>query len=77
MFEVVQGEGGVVALPDEFLKGVEALCREKLFDAPASALDGEKYRGDHRLWLLYLVFGLFVGLFFTLMYALPYLRAMG
>ena len=29
MLEVVQGEGGVVALPDEFLKGVEALCREK------------------------------------------------
>lgn len=55
----------------------EALCREKLFDAPASALDREKCRGDHRLWLLYLVFGLFVGLFFTLMYALPYLRAMG
>lgn len=29
MLEVVQGEGGVVALPDAFLKGVEALCREK------------------------------------------------
>ena len=29
MLEIVQGEGGVVALPDAFLKGVEALCREK------------------------------------------------
>ena len=29
MLEVVQGEGGVTALPADFLKGVEALCREK------------------------------------------------
>jgi len=29
MLEVVQGEGGVCALSETFLKGVEALCREK------------------------------------------------
>ncbi len=29
MLECVQGEGGVVALDADFLKGVEALCREK------------------------------------------------
>ena len=29
MLEVVQGEGGVVALPQEYLDGVQALCREK------------------------------------------------
>ncbi len=29
MLECVQGEGGVVALDQEFLTGVEALCREK------------------------------------------------
>jgi len=29
MLEVVQGEGGVMALDDDFLQGVQALCREK------------------------------------------------
>ena len=29
MLEVVQGEGGVVALDDDFLHGVQDLCREK------------------------------------------------
>lgn len=29
MMEVVQGEGGVFVLSDEFVKGVEKLCREK------------------------------------------------
>lgn len=29
MMELVQGEGGVMALQPEFVKGVEALCREK------------------------------------------------
>ena len=29
MMEVVQGEGGVVAMPQSFVKGVEKLCREK------------------------------------------------
>ncbi len=29
MLEIVQGEGGVVALDADFLSGVEALCREK------------------------------------------------
>ena len=29
MLEVVQGEGGVVALSNEYLQGVQALCREK------------------------------------------------
>ncbi|MBQ8506987.1 MAG: aminotransferase class III-fold pyridoxal phosphate-dependent enzyme, partial [Clostridia bacterium] len=29
MMEMVQGEGGVMALDMEFVKGVEALCREK------------------------------------------------
>ena len=29
MMELVQGEGGVVALSEEFVRGVEALCREK------------------------------------------------
>lgn len=29
MLEVVQGEGGVEALPTEYLQGVQALCREK------------------------------------------------
>lgn len=29
LLEVVQGEGGVVPLPGDYLRGVEALCREK------------------------------------------------
>ena len=29
MIEVVQGEGGVHVLSDEFVKGIEALCKEK------------------------------------------------
>lgn len=55
----------------------EAEAREALFHAPASALDENHCRRDRRLWLVYLLFGLGVGLFFVFLYALPYLRAVG
>ena len=57
--------------------GEEASLRATLFAAPASALDEEECRKDHRLWLVYLVFGAALGLFFLFMYALPYSRALG
>ena len=57
--------------------GEERRQREALFKAPASALDPAECRKDRRMWLVYLGFGVAVGLFFVLLYALPYLRAVG
>lgn len=51
--------------------------RGALFVPPASSLDPVECRKDHRLWMVYLLFGIAVGLFFLFMYALPYCRAVG
>ena len=55
----------------------EEELRAALFRAPASALDEAECRKDHRLWIVYLLFGIALGAFFLLMYALPYCRAVG
>ena len=55
----------------------EEELRADLFRAPASALDERECRKDHRLWIVYLLFGIALGAFFLLMYALPYCRAVG
>ena len=55
----------------------EEELRAALFRAPASALDERECRKDHRLWIVYLLFGIALGAFFLLMYALPYCRAVG
>ena len=55
----------------------EVELRAALFRAPASALDERECRKDHRLWIVYLLFGIALGAFFLLMYALPYCRAVG
>ena len=55
----------------------EEELRAALFRAPASALDERECRKDHRLWIVYLLFGIVLGAFFLLMYALPYCRAVG
>lgn len=50
--------------------------REKLFvreHAPACIAEQRK---DHRLWIVYLAFGILTGLFFVFMYAIPYSRAL-
>ncbi len=54
----------------------ETAEREKLFAAPPSACSAAENRRDHRLWMVYLAFAVFVGLFFLLMYAVPYSRAL-
>lgn len=55
----------------------EEELRADLFRAPASTLDERECRKDHRLWIVYLLFGIALGAFFLLMYALPYCRAVG
>ena len=54
----------------------EIAQREALFVAPTGENDAAENRRDHRLWLVYLGFAIFVGLFFLFMYALPYLHAL-
>lgn len=55
----------------------ERALRAALFQAPASTLDEAECRKDHRLWIVYLLFGIALGAFFLFMYALPYCRAVG
>ena len=55
----------------------EQALRAALFQAPASTLDEAECRKDHRLWIVYLLFGIALGAFFLFMYALPYCRAVG
>ena len=55
----------------------EEELRAALFRAPASTLDERECRKDHQLWIVYLLFGIALGAFFLLMYALPYCRAVG
>lgn len=55
----------------------EEELRADLFRAPTSTLDERECRKDHRLWIVYLLFGIALGAFFLLMYALPYCRAVG
>ena len=43
----------------------------------APETDIAKARADNRMWLVYLVFAVLVGLFFLFMYALPYTKAAG
>lgn len=54
----------------------EQLARERLFDAPTGPDEAAACRKDRRLWRVYLVFGLCVGLFFLFFYAIPYSRAL-
>ena len=54
----------------------EQLARERLFDAPTGPEEAAACRKDRRLWRVYLVFGLCVGLFFLFFYAIPYSRAL-
>jgi hypothetical protein len=44
---------------------------------PASEKDPEKDKKTRNLMYVYLVFGVALGLFFVIFYALPYMRAMG
>ena len=53
----------------------EQSCRCSLVDTVPQ--DENELKKDRRMWLVYLGFGIFVGLFFITMYALPYTRAMG
>lgn len=50
---------------------------EKLHVRPASEKDPEKDRKTHNLMYVYVAFGVALGLFFVLCYALPYMRAIG
>ena len=54
----------------------EQLARARLFDAPTGANEAAACRADRRLWRVYLVFGICVGLFFLFFYAIPYSRAL-
>lgn len=54
----------------------EAGERRRLFVAEPSGGDLRERRRDHRMWVVYLIFGLLVGAFFLFMYALPYCRAL-
>ena len=54
----------------------EQLSRARLFDAPTGANEAAACKADRRLWRVYLLFGLCVGLFFLLFYAIPYSRAL-
>lgn len=53
----------------------EAEFRARLMVTPESENDPVEIKKTSRLWLVYAAFGVFVGLFFLFMYALPYLRA--
>lgn len=50
---------------------------EKLHVRPASEKDPEKDKKTRNLMYVYLAFGVALGLFFVIFYALPYMRAMG
>ena len=50
---------------------------EKLHIRPESEKDPEKDKKTRNLMYIYLAFGVALGLFFVLFYALPYMRAMG
>ena len=50
---------------------------EKLHVRPASGKDPEKDKRTRNLMYVYLAFGIALGLFFVIFYALPYMRAMG
>lgn len=54
----------------------EQLARAQLFDAPSGPDEAAACRADRRLWRVYLLFGLCVGLFFLFFYAIPYSRAL-
>lgn len=54
----------------------EQLARARLLDAPTGANEAAACRADRRLWRVYLVFGICVGLFFLFFYAIPYSRAL-
>jgi len=43
---------------------------------PPGRTEAAACRKDRRLWRVYLVFGLCVGLFFLFFYAIPYSRAL-
>jgi sodium/pantothenate symporter len=65
--------GSKIKKPD----AAEAAARERLFQEPECEKDEAEVKKTHRLWYVYAAFGVFVGLFFLFMYALPYTRAMG
>lgn len=50
--------------------------RRALFKTPIAG-DAAEYAHDKRMWRVYLVFGILIGLFFLIFYALPYGRAIG
>ena len=50
---------------------------EKLHVRPASEKDPEKDKKTHNLMYLYIAFGVALGIFFVVCYALPYMRALG
>ena len=50
---------------------------EKLHVRPVSEKDPEKDKKTHNLMYVYVAFGVALGLFFVLCYALPYMRAIG
>ena len=54
----------------------EQLARARLFDAPTGANEAAACKADRRLWRVYLVFGICVGLFFLFFYAIPYSHAL-
>jgi sodium/pantothenate symporter len=65
--------GSKIKKPD----AAEAAARERLFQEPECEKDETEVKKTHKLWYVYAAFGVFVGLFFLFMYALPYTRAMG
>lgn len=67
--------GAVVGSAVRPVSPSEQARRNALFVSPSPAGDEEECRKDHRMWLVYLCFGVLFGLFFLFMYALPYCRA--
>lgn len=55
----------------------EEIARRCALRENAPETDLEQARIDNRMWLVYLGFAVFVGLFFLFMYALPYTKAAG
>jgi len=50
---------------------------EKLHVRPESEKDAEKDKKTFNLMYIYLAFGILLGLFFVIFYALPYIKAIG
>ncbi len=73
---LLSGLGAVLGSVLAPVTAEETAAREALFDAPSSALDAAENRRDHRIWIIYLLFAVFVGLFFLLAYAIPYMQAL-